>query len=136
MAVRVSIVSFDHEGRETYCVTDGRSVFEAVRNAAKFFDDPYWRGPKHDFQAFFKLPSQAMSEPSECGEIGPTLFPLHMLRHGFATHLLENGADLPTIQILFGNADLESTSAHPHLSRRHSDACTAGKESNPEGIAA
>jgi integrase/recombinase XerD len=33
--------------------------------------------------------------------------------------LLENGADLPTIQVLLGHADLESTSVYLHLSRRH-----------------
>jgi hypothetical protein len=41
------------------------------------------------------------------------------LKKRVAPHLLENGADLPTIQILMGHADLEATSLYLHLSRRH-----------------
>jgi integrase/recombinase XerD len=55
----------------------------------------------------------------------------HTLRHSWATHLLENGADLRTIQMLLGHADLEHTTVYLHMSQRHLQAVT-----NPvEGIA-
>jgi integrase/recombinase XerD len=43
----------------------------------------------------------------------------HTLRHCFTTHLLEAGADLPTIQILLGHRDLKETTIYLHLSQRH-----------------
>jgi len=65
----------------------------------------------------------ACSEAAHRAGINKRVTP-HTLRHSWATHLLEAGTDLRTIQVLLGHEDLETTAQYLHLSQRHLQAVT------------
>jgi len=65
-------------------------------------------------QMIFTLIRTLASKSKIDKKIGP-----HTFRHSFATHLLENGADLRTIQILLGHESITTTEIYTHLDTQH-----------------
>jgi len=77
-----------------------------------------------------KTPRNACKEAVQRAGIKKQVHP-HTLRHCFATHLLEAGADLRTIQILLGHRDPKETTIYLHLSQRHLHAIASPLDSLP-----
>ncbi len=100
------------KGRQDRDVMLSPTLLEALRD--------YWRGLKHTSnrpitpRAVWYACQRAAQRAGLQNRVHP-----HTLRHCFATHLLENGADLRTIQLLLGHRDLKETTIYLHLSRRH-----------------
>jgi len=84
-----------------------------------------WRA---DVPVTTKVAWIAVTEAAKAAGISKRVSP-HTLRHSYATHLLEAGADLRTIQVLLGHAKLADTTVYLHLSRRHLQAVASPLES-------
>ncbi len=133
-AVGLDLGGVDLEGRTVRClgkgdkervVPLGASAAEAVRRylaRGRPYLDRRRRpelflnaqgGPLTRAGAFLVLRRMAAKAGLDAGRIHP-----HLLRHSFATHLLEGGADLRSVQEMLGHADLGTTELYTHVSDR------------------
>ena len=91
-------------------VREARSVFDPGHNCPALFVNR--RGKQMTRQNFFIRLREYAAVAGIPKQVSP-----HVLRHSFATHLLENGADLRSLQAMLGHADITTTQIYTHVSR-------------------
>lgn len=89
-------------------LNDLRAYFKEYRPKTYLFEGK--RGKKYSAQSVLKI----VTEAAEKAKIPLRVTP-HMLRHSFATHLLESGTDLRQIQVLLGHSSTKTTEIYTHV---------------------
>jgi len=90
---------------------------ETIRPALNSHGSPFlflsYQGKQMSRQNFWKLIKKRAEVVGIAKDISP-----HVLRHTFATHLLENGADLRVVQDLLGHSDVSTTEIYTHMNQQ------------------
>lgn len=114
------------KGRKERLVPIGRSAIEVVKNYLQHAREPLRKerstqvlflsrlGRGMSRQMFWKILRQLTVKAGIQKKISP-----HTLRHSFATHLVQRGADLRSVQTMLGHADIATTQIYTHLNLTH-----------------
>jgi integrase/recombinase XerD len=92
----------------TRYVKEARPLSTRRRDSGRLFVNP--RGGRLSRQSLWAIVRHAAARAGVRGRVSP-----HMLRHSFASHLLEGGADLRSVQAMLGHADIATTQIYTHL---------------------
>jgi integrase/recombinase XerD len=90
----------------------GRPQHTRRRDSGRLFVNA--RGGSLSRQSLWVIVRRAARTARLGGRVSP-----HVLRHSFASHLLEGGADLRSVQAMLGHADIATTQIYTHLDFQH-----------------
>lgn len=142
---RLEMIDFDDgflrvtgKGGKTRIVRVGKKALEAISDYLQN-ERPALVGKRTSSHVFLSVRGtllspdrvrQIVKERAKFAGIDQNIYP-HLLRHSFATHLLEGGADLRVIQELLGHSDISTTQIYTHVDRQRLKA--VHKQFHPRG---